>query len=777
MKFQKSNILKALYAHQDGYIIPRLIDIYFAEFKSNSHLDLIRDNLFSKQLVVRSSSENEDGLETSNAGKYESVLNVNIEDDELISNALNQVFNSYEFADSSSRVLVQEMVVEPQVSGVLFTHELETSSPYYVINYDDISKKTDTVTSGNNKNSNMSLFVLRNKFDELKSNRFKKLIHAVRNIEGFLKTDHLDIEFAIDEDENIYIFQVRPITRVDTNAKSYNVKLNQALDSLRFFLKNKFTGNSFVSGKTTIYGQMPDWNPAEMIGSFPNNLAYSLYSYLITDNVWAIARERMLYKSMSGYPLMIKIAGRPYIDCRLSFNSFLPQDLDSNLGITLVDIWMDKLKENPNHHDKIEFDIAITCYTFDIEETLNRPEYGAISTESKSVYIQTLKNHLNYNLDEESLGSIDTALAQVGRLINLQNTHAELEFKDLKYIADNCKDYGTIPFSVLARHGFIAKSLMQSLVNIGIITETDFDSVMNSIKTVSTDFVTDLELLNSGKLSIKEFITNYGHLRPGTYDLTSKSYREMLELFKVQKHNKRKHADYILSKPKRDRITQLLIEHNIDIDYEGFMRYIKMAIQGREFGKFIFTKNIDKMLSLISDFGSRHGVDNEDLINLSITDYFDLNNIFSTDNVRDYINRKSFHIDYESKVLEKIKLPSLITEDTNLNVIPFQINSPNFITQNEVIAPILKLDGTNSNTITLDGKIIVIEGADPGYDWIFGHKIKGLITKYGGANSHMSIRCSEFNLPAAIGCGEILYKKICEVELIGLDCRTKKITF
>jgi hypothetical protein len=41
----------------------------------------------------------------------------------------------------------------------------------------------------------------------------------------------------------------------------------------------------------------------------------------------------------------------------------------------------------------------------------------------------------------------------------------------------------------------------------------------------------------------------------------------------------------------------------------------------------------------------------------------------------------------------------------------------------------------------------------------------------------MSIRCSEFNLPAAIGCGEILYKKICEGELIGLDCKTKKITF
>ena len=31
--------------------------------------------------------------------------------------------------------------------GVIFTHELNTGAPYYVINYDDKSGSTDSVTS------------------------------------------------------------------------------------------------------------------------------------------------------------------------------------------------------------------------------------------------------------------------------------------------------------------------------------------------------------------------------------------------------------------------------------------------------------------------------------------------------------------------------------------------------------------------------------------------------------------------------------------------------
>ena len=81
----------------------------------------------------------------------------------------------------------------------------------------------------------------------------------------------------------------------------------------------------------------------------------------------------------------------------------------------------------------------------------------------------------------------------------------------------------------------------------------------------------------------------------------------------------------------------------------------------------------------------------------------------------------------------------------------------------------------NKNYITLKNKIILLENADPGFDFIFSNNIKGLITKYGGANSHMSIRCFELEIPAAIGVGDIIYEKIKNSKRINLDCNMQQI--
>ena len=84
------------------------------------------------------------------------------------------------------------------------------------------------------------------------------------------------------------------------------------------------------------------------------------------------------------------------------------------------------------------------------------------------------------------------------------------------------------------------------------------------------------------------------------------------------------------------------------------------------------------------------------------------------------------------------------------------------------------LDG-KSKKIILKNRIAVIENADPGFDWIFSKGIKGLITKFGGVNSHMSIRCEELNIPAIIGFGEDNFRKLEDNTLINIDCKLQKI--
>ncbi|MCE1059855.1 hypothetical protein LU646_18410 [Pseudomonas alloputida] len=75
----------------------------------------------------------------------------------------------------------------------------------------------------------------------------------------------------------------------------------------------------------------------------------------------------------------------------------------------------------------------------------------------------------------------------------------------------------------------------------------------------------------------------------------------------------------------------------------------------------------------------------------------------------------------------------------------------------------------------IEGCIVLIENADPGFDWIFTHRIAGFITAYGGENSHMSIRAREFAIPAAIGVGDTRFKTLLAATSLLLDCAERRI--
>ena len=143
---------------------------------------------------------------------------------------------------------------------------------------------------------------------------------------------------------------------------------------------------------------MSDWNPAEMIGVKPSLLSLSLYSELITDNVWSEQRKNYLYQNVKPNPLMINFLGCPYIDLRVDFNSFLPNDLSEKLKKKIINYSLNKVNKNPELHDKIEFDLIETFFDFDskfkIKKFLNKQDTIEYSRSLKKLTNNYLNSHL-----------------------------------------------------------------------------------------------------------------------------------------------------------------------------------------------------------------------------------------------------------------------------------------------------------------------------------------------------------------------------------------------
>ena len=154
--------------------IPKTYNFTVDQWNINPNKILLNiRKIFRKKIAVRSSAYDEDTFKTSNAGKYKTFLNIKPSNKLHLKKKIIGVIKSYtKNINNNSKVIIQEMIGNINCSGVVFNRDMKTGMKYYVINYDDVSKKTDTVTSGNTENSNRVLFVYQNKLSDLKSKRF-----------------------------------------------------------------------------------------------------------------------------------------------------------------------------------------------------------------------------------------------------------------------------------------------------------------------------------------------------------------------------------------------------------------------------------------------------------------------------------------------------------------------------------------------------------------------------------------------------------------------------
>ena len=747
--------------------IPKFVIINTKDFLNKKHSTLTKVVKFFNQndfLIVRSSSLEEDTNITSNAGRFESVPMVknNVIDLDI---AINRVVNSYKKNKNNSIVFVQKMISDCDFSGVITTCNLSNQAPYYVINYFE-GKDTAAATNGKANTKNYFQFKYNDKIGDKK---FKDIIKLARELEIKFNNSYLDIEFGFKKGK-VYLFQVRPIVltkkKIRFDKKNFEDSLNKLKNKI-IKLKKK---NHNLFGKTSFFGVMPDWNPAEMIGIKPKALAFSLYQELITDFIWAKNREKYGFNDLTSNHLMSNFLGTPFVDVRVDFNSWLPKNLTDNTKEKLVNYYLNMFKNNNSFHDKVEFKILFTCFNADTTDKLREIKRTILDKKEK----QKLKSELK-KITLNSILKIDDDIKKIEILKKKQDYVKKSKIYSVDKIywyIEDCKKYGTEPFAGLARSGFIAVELLNSMVNKKIIEKDEKDLFFQNIKSITS------EILKDKNLTKKNFCKKYGHLRPSTYDISSKNYRENYDsLFKQGKlnHSKtKKIPKFKLSEKSNIKIKKFLKILDKNITLKKFISYLIKGIQYREYSKFIFTKSIDHIFDEIKYLSTRNAINIAKLCHLNIKMikelYYNLNN----KNMKDLLEKNIKENIDDFKFNQFIELPQVIIEPNDVFYFTEKTGKPNFFGNNIVESKIHFLDSNNFKN--LDNKIICIRGADPGYDFIFDHKISGLITEYGGANSHMSIRCSELGISAAIGVGSISFNEIVSSNKVYLDPVAKKIS-
>lgn len=713
--------------------------------------------------IVRSSCAREDGAAASHAGVFLSVPSVS---GPQLAQAIQKVVNSYGEDSDGDEVLIQPMLQNVVRSGVAFSHDPTTCTPYRIVSWSE-GPDTSRVTGGQGgqtwqqaaQSSYPPPSALQRVFPLLEElyERFGKI--------------PLDIEFAVTQeigDEVIWLLQARPLVLSETPEEPAVQK--ERLEILEKKLRAGMKTHPFLIGQRSVYGVMPDWNPAEIIGLRPKPLALSLYREMITDSIWAYQRDNYGYRNLRSFPLMPHFFGLPYIDVRLSFNSFIPADLPSALAGRLVDYYTDRLLEEPSLHDKVEFEIVFSCYTLDLPDRLKSLDTKDFSKNEKQQIKESLRRLTNKILHpEQGLWKEDER--RINRLLERRKELFASKPDPLEaiyWLLEDGKRYGTLPFAGLARAAFIAVQMLKSLVKIRVFTQGDYDAFLESLKTVSSDLAKDKE-----QLSKKAFLAKYGHLRPGTYDILSDRYDENPDLYfqwsdKKVKKSRLKSA-FIPTLMQMQKVEALLKKHRLEPDPVAFFDFLKKAIQLREWSKFQFTKNISDVLALIGKIGIFHGFSREEMAFSEIHAFKELH--ITTDFPRERLAASIASGKKNYRTTCRLALPPLLSRPEEIWGFQWPETSPNFITQKSVIGEIAE----HKYKKNLTDKIVCIPSADPGYDWIFSHHPSGLITAWGGANSHMAIRAGELGLPAVIGAGETNYLKWATAKKVLLDAGNKKV--
>ncbi len=725
-------------------------------------------------VMVRSSATTEDTGTDSNAGRF---LSVPARGEDEIVPALTEVFASYGRVDGDDQVLIQPLLEHVRASGVAFSCDPNSGAPYRVVNWSG-TDKTDAVTGGGRAELHISYGAAWAGLDEAPDPYVGAVWELLSELHRLLgEQRRLDIEFAFSDVGELILLQVRPLTVNEpvVTPEAHRATLSDTARQVTEAVRSR----PRVLGNRAVYGVMPDWNPAEMIGLRPRPLASSLYRHLITDHVWAAARTRYGYRDLTGTRLMVQFSGLPYIDVAASVTSFVPREVPDELADRLVGHWVNELVAKPYLHDKVESHIVVPAGTFRTAQRLEALTAAGFSAGERDQVADCLRRFTD-ELVRGDLWEQDVARLRLLNGVDIGEAHAAgCGAHDdgccgpaLAARLDVCAVYGTSPFAALARAAFIATDFLEDLVREGVFSPEDRARFIGSLGLVASEMRQDFAVLDRAA-----FLKRYGHLRPGTYDILSPRYDEAPERYFDWSDRDRRGQDdraatpaFELSDDQQRRIEALLVREGLAFDTSRLMEFLATAIRGREHGKLAFTSVLGDVLTGVRRIGERSGCSVDDMSYLDVRTLGALTGRPADDQpvLREVAARgRAAHA-----VSQTVVLPPLVTGPANVRSFALPQIRPNFVTRAKATARVARIDSGDAP----DGSIVMVASADPGYDWLFTRGIAGLVTAFGGANSHMAIRALELGIPAVIGAGTALFEQWSRAHVLELDAASGLVT-
>ena len=190
----KAGTLLGLKSHLSKGQIPQFLTFTFEHWKSSASkvISTVEEVFDSKVLIIRSSATTEDSEVSSNAGKYLTVKSVSISN---LEEAINKVFDSYKKPRASDQVIVQTQLGSTISSGVVFTHDQKSGSPYQTYNW-NTGEDTSFVTGGLGGMTWRRFEGINNQSADFPSD-LNLVIPLVDELNSLADGVPLDIEFAV----------------------------------------------------------------------------------------------------------------------------------------------------------------------------------------------------------------------------------------------------------------------------------------------------------------------------------------------------------------------------------------------------------------------------------------------------------------------------------------------------------------------------------------------------------------------------------------------------